>query len=162
MVIDPQEFRHILRHFATSVTVVTSRLGEQLVGFTANAFCSVSLDPPLVLICVANTATSLSAIEESRTFAVNILADNQEKLARNFAMNGPGKYQYFSKVSHHPVKTGAPIFDESLAWLDCRIFAIYPGGDHVIIVGEVVALGARSGEPLLFVDGTYTALPSNS
>src|SRR5215469_15036865 len=103
MIIDPQEFRHILRHFATSVTIVTSRLGEHLVGFTANAFCSVSLDPPLVLICVGNTATSLSTIEESRTFAVNILADNQEKLARHFATNGPGKYHYFSKASHHPV-----------------------------------------------------------
>ncbi len=159
MTIDPQEFRHVLRHFATGVTIVTSRLGEQLVGFTANAFCSVSLDPPLVLICVGNTSSSLSTIEQSKAFAINILADDQEQLARRFATNGPVKYNYFAKVPHHAMKTGAPIFDEALAWLDCRIFAIYPGGDHVIIVGEVLALGARAGEPLLFVDGSYTALP---
>jgi len=159
MTIDPREFRNVLGHFATGVTIVTTANEGKVAGFTANAFCSVSLDPPLVLVCITNTSSALALIEASRIFSVNILAADQEDLARCFAKSGPEKNERFCTPDHHTQTTGAPIFDHALAWVDCRLHAIYPGGDHIIAVGEVVALGMHESDPLLFVNGRYATLP---
>jgi len=159
MSIDPLEFRRVLGYYATGVTIVTARQGETLAGFTANAFTSVSLDPPLVLVCIGLSNNTLDVIRSSGAFAINILTADQEELARCFAINGPEKYERFCSATHHREQTGSPILNGSLAWIDCRLFAIHPGGDHLILIGEVVALAAQPGTPLLFINGKYTVPP---
>lgn len=158
MAIESQEFRRVLGHFATGVTIVTTRYAGQWFGFTANAFASISLNPPLVMISVGLSNTSFAAIEGSGIFGVNILGTEQEDLARIFATNGPDKYERIATIAHHTAITGAPILDAALGWLDCRIVASYPGGDHQIFLGEVQALDARDGQPLLYYRGQYRRL----
>ncbi len=158
MTIDQLEFRQVMGNFATGVTIVTAAHAGKYAGFTANAFTSVSLDPPLVLVCIGNQNASLTVIETSQAFCVNILAADQEDLARIFAKNGPAKYEHLAQVQHHAASTGAPILAGTLAWLDCRLTQAYAGGDHLILMGEVVALGAAPGDPLLYLRAKYTRL----
>jgi len=159
MPIDPDLFRRIMSQFATGVTIVTTRAGEEIHGLTANSFCSVSLEPPLVLVCVDQQAQSHDLIAAGRNFAVNILAASQEALARRFATNHLPAAERFAGIQFHPEATGAPILQDALGWLDCTLFARYPGGDHTIFVGEVVALGRRDGdEPLLYFASNYQNL----
>jgi flavin reductase (DIM6/NTAB) family NADH-FMN oxidoreductase RutF len=158
MTIDQLEFRHVMGNFATGVTIVTAAHKGKYAGFTANAFTSVSLEPPLVLVCIGIQNASLTVIETSKAFCVNILAQDQESLARTFAQNGPAKYEHLAQVRHFSASTGAPILADTLAWLDCRLTQAYPGGDHLILLGEVVALGAAPGEPLLYLRSHYTRL----
>jgi 3-hydroxy-9,10-secoandrosta-1,3,5(10)-triene-9,17-dione monooxygenase reductase component len=160
MTIDHREFRRVLGAFPTGVTIVTARHDNSPAGFTANAFTSVSLDPPLVLICVGNQNATLRTIQSSQAFAVNVMPIEEEALARCFATNGPAKYERFCDASWHVEATGSPVLDNTLAWVDCRLSASYPGGDHQIIVGEVLALGMRPGTPLLFSAGAYLPMPS--
>jgi flavin reductase (DIM6/NTAB) family NADH-FMN oxidoreductase RutF len=149
-------FREVMSQFATGITVVTTRAGEETHGLTANSFCSVSLAPPLVLVCVDKTAHSHELILHGRNFAVNILAESQEAIARRFATNNLSAQARFAGIPIRTEATGAPIFKETLGWLDCRLFAAYPGGDHTIFVGEVLALGRGSGEqPLLYFHSEY-------
>ncbi len=155
MTIDSREFRQTLGHFATGITVVTTQVDQQLFGFTANAFASVSLDPPLVLVCVTNTSNSIGAITASGMFCVNVLTADQSDLARCFANSSPEKYAQFCGATYRTAVTGAPVLDGALAWVDCRLSASYPGGDHQIIVGEVVHLGTSSGSPLLYYRGNF-------
>ena len=123
MAIEKDFFRQVLGQFATGVTVVTTNNKGTISGLTVNAFCSVSLDPPLVLVCVDLTSNTLPLIRESKNFAVNILTNEQEYLSRCFAT---------------PILTGA------LAFVDARVVAEYPGGDHVIFLGQVEAIGTPS------------------
>ena len=160
MTIDAQEFRHVLGHFATGVTIITTQSEERPIGFTANAFTSVSLDPPLVLVCIGNTNSSLAAVLASGVFVVNVLAAEQEDLARVFAKNGPAKNAHFANIVYQRGSTGVPILADDLAWIECRIYATHPAGDHIIVIGEVVALGSRPGTPLVFADGHYVTLPA--
>jgi 3-hydroxy-9,10-secoandrosta-1,3,5(10)-triene-9,17-dione monooxygenase reductase component len=154
--IDPLEFRTVLGHFATGVTVVTGQSDGQPVGLAANAFTSVSLDPPLVLVCPARSSTSWPLIRASGAFAVNVLADHQEELSRRFGAKGVDR---FADTGWHTRTTGSPIFPDALAYLDCRIEAEHEAGDHFIVVGRVVELGRLSeGRPLVFWRGTYTGL----
>lgn len=169
MPIDTTHFRHVLSNFATGVTVVGARFTPsdtsakgpkaqtQLVGFTANAFCSVSLDPPLVLVCIGRQNMSHDTITQSGAFSINMLDASQEAVARGFAVSGPAKYDMFKRLAHHPGVTGSPILDDALGWIECKLVAAYPGGDHDIIVGEVLALADRPGTPLLYYQGKYTA-----
>ncbi len=159
MAIDQRDFRRVLGSFVTGVTVVTARHNNVPTGFTANAFASVSLDPPLVLVCVGLQNTTLATIQASGAFAVNVLAAPDEALARCFATNGPDKYQRFCDTPFHLEMTGSPVLDTARTWIDCRLHAIYPGGDHVIVLGEVVALGEHGGAPLLFAGGKYFPMP---
>ncbi|HJT35568.1 MAG TPA: flavin reductase family protein [Pirellulales bacterium] len=152
---DTQLQRRIMGHFATGVTVVTTRRGDDLYGMTANAFCSLSLDPPLVLVCVDKRAQMHEHLQESRFFAVNMLTDDQEALSRRFAMRGPKEW---SDLAISTKVTGAPIFDGVLAWLDCRVAEILPGGDHHIFTGEILAGEVGSGRPLLYYCGKYAGL----
>jgi flavin reductase (DIM6/NTAB) family NADH-FMN oxidoreductase RutF len=144
MTIEKNFFRQVMGQFATGVTVVTtcSKRGRP-VGLTVNAFCSVSLDPPLVLICVDLRSHALPRIRESGTFAVNILTNQQEQLSRCFATSSEERYEHFCHASYHVAATGSPVLDDVLAFIDARIVAEYPGGDHVIFLGEVVAMGTN-------------------
>ena len=141
MTIEKDFFRQVAGQFATGVTVVTTRSQGILAGLTVNAFCSVSLDPPLVLVCVDLTSNTLPSIRESGIFAINILTSEQEYLSRCFATSNEDRYEHFCHASFHTAATGSPIIDDALAFLDTRVVAEYPGGDHVIFLGEVVAMG---------------------
>jgi 4-nitrophenol 2-monooxygenase / 4-nitrocatechol 4-monooxygenase, reductase component len=153
--IDNSEFRRVVSHFASGVTVVTTlRPDGRPCGLTASAVCSVSLDPTLVLVCVEKAADSHGCIEQSGVFAVNVLADGKgETLARRFA--GHDLVEKFNGVAFRPEHTGAPVLDEALAWLDCRVAERCTGGDHTVFVGEVVAADACEGTPLLYYRGGY-------
>lgn len=144
MTIEKDFFRQVMGQFTTGVTVVTTRSHEGLAGLTVNSFTSVSLDPPLVLICVDLYSTALPFIRESGNFAVNILTSEQEALSRCFATTSEERYEHFCHASYHIAATGSPILDGALAFIDSRIVAEYPGGDHVIILGQVVAMGTGS------------------
>lgn len=158
MGIGPDEFRHILSHFASGVTVVTTWDADgRPTGLTASAFASVSLDPPLILVCVDHRAQCYPAIHASGRFAVNILAAEHETVSRRFASTEADK---FGSVPHRPGPLGLPLLTEALAHLECRTVHAYPGGDHTIFVGEVEAAQARDGEPLLYFRGSYTRLHS--
>ena len=150
MAIEKDFFRQVMGRFATGVTVVTTRSEKGLSGLTVNSFCSVSLDPPLVLICVDLTSHTLPYIRESGIFAVNILTDQQEHLSRCFATSSPERYEDFCHAGYHVAATGSPVLDGVLAFIDTRVVGEYPGGDHVIFVGQVVAMGV--GGQLAFAD----------
>ncbi len=141
MTIETDFFRQVMGQFATGVTVVTTCSHEGLAGLTVNSFTSVSLNPPLVLICVDLYSTALPFIRASGTFAVNILTSEQEALSRCFATSSEERYEHFCHASYHIAATGSPILDGALAFIDSRIVAEYPGGDHVIFLAQVVAMG---------------------
>jgi flavin reductase (DIM6/NTAB) family NADH-FMN oxidoreductase RutF len=157
MAFDRDELRRVMGHFATGVTIVTTHDGAgRCYGFTANAVCSVSLAPPLVLICVDKRAESYPAFERSGAFVINILGAHQEEISRRFAVSGGEK---FTGLACHNAGTGAPILEGALAWVECRVVAVHEGGDHTIYVGEVEDAGAAEGHPLLFFRGRYHRLP---
>jgi flavin reductase (DIM6/NTAB) family NADH-FMN oxidoreductase RutF len=141
MTIEKDFFRQVMGQFTTGVTVVTARSNEGLAGLTVNSFTSVSLDPPLVLICIDLYSTALPFIRASGNFAVNVLTSEQEALSRCFATISSERYDHFCHASYHIAATGSPILDGALAFIDCRIVAEYPGGDHAIFVAQVVAMG---------------------
>lgn len=153
MTLDSAEFRRILGHWVTGVSVVTAQADEAPCGLTANAFCSVSLDPPLVLVCVDKTADSHDCIARAGAFCVNVLASDQERLARHFAETE--STHKFNGIAFHTERTGAPVLDDALAWVDCQLRHSYEGGDHTIYVGEVVAGNAHEGAPILYYRGGY-------
>ena len=153
--LESAEFRRVLGHFVTGVTIVTATdpADGEPCGLTANAVASVSLDPPLVLVCVDHAAESHDRILAAGVFAVNVLSEDQERLSRRFATwNTPHK---FGGIPFHRAATGAPILDAALAWVECRIWATYPGGDHTIMVGEAVGGDAREGSPLIYYRSGY-------
>lgn len=153
------EFRQVMGRFATGVTVVTTRLGEELHGMTANAVTSVSLDPLLILVCVDRAADTHGILDRSGIFAVNILSREQEHLSVHFARKETEGAHRLDDVPHRFGVTGAPIIEGCLAYLDCRVAQRYPGGDHTIFLGEVVdAKNVSDGEPLIFYRGRYARL----
>ncbi|MBW3554408.1 MAG: flavin reductase family protein [Gemmatimonadetes bacterium] len=155
MSFEAAEFRRILGHLATGVAVVSSTDPESGVprGLTANAVASVSLDPPLVLACVEHGAETHECIERAGAFAISILGADDETIARRFA-DYPADRK-FAGAAYHTEVTGAPVLDEALGWVDCRVWATYDGGDHTIFVGEVVAGDAEDASPLLYFRGGY-------
>lgn len=156
MAFDPQLQRRIFGRFATGVTVVTTRLGGQLHGMTANAVTSLSLDPPLVLVAVDRRAQIHPALREGRCFALNILGEGHEPLSRRFATSGPKEFADLALVT---AVTGAPILADALGWVDCRITQVLPGGDHDIFIGEIVAGDHKEGgRPLLYFAGKYRTI----
>jgi flavin reductase (DIM6/NTAB) family NADH-FMN oxidoreductase RutF len=153
MPIEKNELRRVMGHFATGVTVITTYSKEgKLHGLTANAVSSLSLDPPLLIICVDKKADSYSCFEESSVFTVNILSDEQEDLSRRFAVSGGEK---FEGVAYRRGANGAPILSGALAHLECRLYASYEGGDHTIHLGLIEEAETREGKPLLFFRGGY-------
>ena len=156
MALDKAEFRRVMGCFATGVTVVTTRsLAGEFHGLTANAFSSVSLDPPLVMVCIDKKSESYPCFEQSGVFTVNTLAADQEHLSRRFAASGGDK---FSGVEYQIGANGTPILSGTLAYLECKVAAAYDAGDHTIYVGEVQQAEARPGAPLVFYRGGYRNL----
>jgi flavin reductase (DIM6/NTAB) family NADH-FMN oxidoreductase RutF len=152
-----QQFRQTVGSFATGVTVVTSRSEDEKYGMTANSFTSVSLDPPLVLVCAITGTEGSEVISRNGKFAVNVLGADQEPLSRYFASKDrPRGPDAFRDISHRDGVTGCPILDGVAAHLDCTLVATHEAGDHVIFIGEVQALDvAEDVEPLLFHGGRY-------
>ena len=154
---DPELFREVFGRFATGVAVITSTGPAGAGGMTANAICSLSLDPLLALVCFENRARTLPIVREAGRFAVNILSAGQEHLARLFASKLP-EDEKLDTVAHR-TEAGVPIIDGALAWAACELRELISGGDHTIVIGEVIALGLGVGEPLLWYSGRYHAWP---
>ena len=150
---DDRRFRDVFGHFATGVTIITAMDGDEPVGMAANSFTSLSLDPPLVLFCVAHTSSTWPRIEAAGVFAVNILGEGHEELCRLFAQKGADR---FGSTPWRNGVSGSPVLEEAIAYIDCRFEAEYPGGDHKIVVGRVLDVDVRAdARPLVFYKGTY-------
>lgn len=156
---DKNEFKVAMSQFATGVTVVTTRHQEQNIGITVNAFCSVSLDPMLVLVSIAKPLYTHGQIDESGIFAVNILAESQRPWGERFAGMFPDIKDRFFDIDFFTAVTGAPVLPEVLAWVDCEVLHRYDGGDHTLFIGRVVDGGTRPGtRPLLYWNRSWGEL----
>ncbi|HET9076132.1 MAG TPA: flavin reductase family protein [Acidimicrobiales bacterium] len=150
--IDPGEFRSVLGHFASGVALLTGAHGGQPAGLTCQSFFSLSLDPPLVAVAPSRKSTSWPRVASSGSICVNVLAADQEPLARNFARTGTDK---FAGVGWTPGSNGAPRLHGALAWIDCQVQDVHDGGDHHLVVARVVELESAPGQPLLFYRGGF-------
>jgi 3-hydroxy-9,10-secoandrosta-1,3,5(10)-triene-9,17-dione monooxygenase reductase component len=152
--IDPLDFRRVLGHFPTGVTVVAAAPGGSPHGMTVGSFFSISLDPPLVGLCVGKGSTSWPDIEPAGRFAVSVLGDDQAEVSNRFARSdGSGR---FDGIAWHAGPTGSPVLDDALAHIECVTEQVVEAGDHWIVIGRVVDLGVdREGGPLLFFQGAY-------
>lgn len=156
MSVEQTEFRQALAHFASGVTVITTQHQGQLHGTTVSSFCSLSLRPPLVLVGIDLSANIHDLIIASGVFAVNVLAEHAEATSRHFARRIPDK---FSGVSYTLGQFGVPLLDDALTRLECRLVERYPGGDHSIFIGEVVATCTQpDSQPLLYFRSKYGRL----
>lgn len=153
--LEPSEFRRVLGHFPTGVAIVTSLLEDgSPCGLTVNAFCSVSLVPPLVLVCIEKVAQSHDCIVRLGAFGVNVLEEGKgEGLSRRFA--DQARSDRFEGVAYRTGGRGTPILDQALAWLECSVNQIVDAGDHTIFIGEVVEADAHEGRPLVYYRGGY-------
>jgi 3-hydroxy-9,10-secoandrosta-1,3,5(10)-triene-9,17-dione monooxygenase reductase component len=152
---DPELFREVFGRFATGVAVITSAGPAGIGGMTANALCSLSLEPLLALVCFENEARTLPIVREAGRFGVNVLASDQEQLAGVFASKLP-EPEKLEGVAHR-LEGGVPIIEGALAWAVCDLRELIAGGDHTIAIGEVRELGLGGGEPLLWYGGRYHA-----
>jgi len=155
MPIDDARFRQAMGHFASGVTVVTTASAGELYGMTVSSFASLSLNPPLVLICIDKSVPSHDSIKDAGCFVVNILEQRQEHLSRRFATTATDK---FKGVAWHSGQLGLPVLDNTLAAIECRLRSALDGGDHTIFVGEVVDAEVREGAPLLYYRRGYREL----
>lgn len=153
-------FREVMGRFATGVTVMTVRAGGVPHGMTANAVSSVSLEPRLVLVCVERSTVMADRVIAAEAFALNILAADQTEISNRFADGDrPDGDPQFEGLATTTAVTDAPVLTDALAWLDCRVWATYDGGDHLIVVGEVVGVGeVRAAAPLVYYGSRYRAL----
>lgn len=155
---DPEAFREVFGRFATGVAVITSAGPAGIGGMTANALCSLSLDPLLALVCFENHARTLPLVKEAGRFAVNVLSAEQEPLAGVFASKLP-EAEKLEGVAH-TLRSGVPIIEGALAWAACQLRELIAGGDHTIAIGEVVEMGLGHGRPLLWYAGRYHEWPA--
>ena len=152
MAFDSELQRQIMGRFATGVALLTTRFGEDISGMTANAVMSLSLQPPRIVVAVDKHNNTHKCLTQGKCFAVNVLRADQEEISRRFAASG---VKGFSGLELALAETGAPILVDALAFVDCRLVEILPGGDHDMFIGEPVAGEARDGEPLIFYGGKY-------
>ena len=156
MPVDKAEFRRSLGHFAAGVNVVTAAFDDGTkAGITVTAFTSLSLEPPLVLICIDKRARIHDRLTVGSYFAVNMLSDKQELQSREFASS---KEDPFTKFGHRTGSTGAPLLHGAIAIVECRTVELLPGGDHTIVVGQVEFTHVADGKPLLYFRGGYAQL----
>jgi 3-hydroxy-9,10-secoandrosta-1,3,5(10)-triene-9,17-dione monooxygenase reductase component len=155
---DPELFREVFGRFATGVAVITSAGSAGAGGMTANALCSLSLDPLLALVCFENRARTLPIVREAGRFAVNVLAADQEPLAGVFASKLP-EAEKLEGVDHR-LEEGVPVINGALAWATCELQELIAGGDHTIVIGRVISMGLGDGAPLLWYSGQYHELPA--
>ena len=158
-VVSNDAFKGFMSNFASSVTVVTTvDANGSPWGLTVSAFSSLSMDPPLWLFCIDHRAGSIEAFRESRKFAVNILSDQQEELSNHFASRREDKFVDI-EWANGPV-LGCPVFNDVLAWAECDVTEVFPGGDHDIVVGKLLKVSTGEGKPLLYFSGAYGDLTS--
>ncbi|MDX6651245.1 MAG: 3-hydroxy-9,10-secoandrosta,3,5(10)-triene-9,17-dione monooxygenase reductase component [Solirubrobacterales bacterium] len=153
---DPDAFRRALGQLPTGVTVVTARGDGGLSGATANAVCSLSLEPMLMLACLDRGSRTLRSVEQAGRFAINVLAAGSEGLARRFAGKQPEEEKWVD--IGHSERSEIPALDEAIVWIGCELRDVLGGGDHVIVTGAVIDLAERDGEPLVFHRGLYRGL----
>ena len=154
--VDPSAFRDACSRFATGISVITSSGAEGPSGMTANAVASLSLDPPLMIVCFAHTARTLAAVRHSSRFGVHFLSKDQEEVAARFASKMPEARKF--EGLEWEQRDGVPTLGGCLAGLACEVRELLPGGDHLIGVGEVTSLWRQDGEPLVFYRGAYWSL----
>lgn len=148
-------FRTVLGHLPTGVTVITGIDGSVPLGLTVGTFGSLSLEPPLVLFCPARSSSTWPQLEPTGRFCANVLAADQGDVGDRFSRRGSEK---FAGLDWAPAPSGCPVLERTIAWVDCTIESVAEGGDHLIVVGRVEDLGvARSSHPLLFLRGEYVA-----
>ena len=155
MAFDPMLQRQIMGRFATGVTIVTTRYGDQISGMTANAVMSLSLDPPLIVVSVDCQSNMHGHLTQGQCYAINVLRHDQEEISRRFAKPGP---KDFSGIEVTVAETGAPIFVDALAYVDCRVVEVAAAGDHDMFIGEPIAGETYEGQPLIFYSGQYAQL----
>lgn len=156
MPVSKDEFRSALGRFASGVTVVTTKTkDDKPMGITVSAFSSVSLEPPLILVCIDRRASVHDILEEGHHFAVNVLAEDQEIISRRFASKDPDR---FSATGYTEGVIGSPVLADTIASIECRVAYAYPGGDHTIVVGEVEKINLGDGKPLAYFRGGYVQL----
>jgi flavin reductase (DIM6/NTAB) family NADH-FMN oxidoreductase RutF len=152
---DPRALREAFGSFMTGVTVVTTHdVNNNPMGFTANSFTSVSIDPPLVLVCMANSSTNYDALVNSDRFAINVLCEQQKEVSNTFARPVEDR---FSSVNWRKGPHGSPILEEVSAWFDCSSYKQVEAGDHIILIGKVEAFEANSAPGLGYSRGAYVA-----
>ncbi len=156
----PERFRQVLGRFATGVGVLTTVVDGLVHGMTANAVTSVSLDPPLVLVCVGRTALMAERVTRSGCFAISFLAAEQQGLSAWFAdPSRPDDARQFAGVPTRVAATGAPVIEGGVGFVDCHVHAVHDGGDHLIVVGRVQALGEGGAtDPLVYYRSRYGTL----
>ena len=158
MAVAPSDFRATMARFASGVTIVTTTVDHTYYGLTVSAFCSVSLTPPLILVSLDLTSQTYPLILKSRVFGVNVLAQDQESLALRFASKDLHR-KTFADIPLRIGKTGVPLFEESLARIECQLTAMYPAGDHALMLGEVVDLHVSADRveksPLLYYRASF-------
>lgn len=159
MPLDQMDYRSIIGHFPTGVTVITTAAGEEMQGMTANAISSLSLDPLMVLVCIDKDSHTHRVLERGGVFAVNILGQHQEEVSRLFARHAEPELNSLRGQRFVLGETGAPILEDCLAFLECRVAYVHEGGDHSIFLGEVVDGRMVSDvSPLVFYRGKYHGL----
>ena len=156
MSVSSDEFRSVLGRFPSGVTVVTTKAADGSdQGMTVSAFCSLSLEPPLILICIEKTASVYTALTKAPAFIVNVLSDKQEQIARRFAIVDIDR---FEGVGFSRSRNGIVVLDDVLGVIECNRVALHDGGDHTIVVGEVEAGRVENGSPLLYYRGGYAQM----
>jgi flavin reductase (DIM6/NTAB) family NADH-FMN oxidoreductase RutF len=157
MDISPAEFREAMGRFATGVTIVTVDLDGEVHGMTANAFASVSLDPPLLLVCVDHNARTHAHLHAKKRFGINVLADDQRPISEYYARVECTHERAEEEAGARFDRTskGTPILQGALAYLECRLQSTQEAGDHTIFIAEVEDVVVGQGEPLLFFEGNY-------
>lgn len=150
---DDRKFRDAMGKFATGVTVLTTKVDDEVFGMTANAFMSVSLDPKLIVVSIGHKARFLEKVKTSKKFAVNILAEHQEDLSRTFA----GQLKDAVKIDFQEL-AGVPVIPDVLAQVSCEVAAEHVEGDHTLFIGKVLDIQMNEGEPLIFFKGKYREL----
>ncbi|MCU1495160.1 MAG: flavin reductase domain protein FMN-binding protein [Acidimicrobiaceae bacterium] len=153
--LDISQFKDVMGRFATGVSVVTAIEDDVPVGFTCQTFVSLSIDPPLVALAPAKSSTSWPRIALAGAFCVNVLASDQVAVGRKFARSGGDK---FDGVSWRRGATGAPVIEDVLAWVDCELELVHDAGDHELVVGRVIGLGASEGAPLIFYRSSFASI----
>jgi flavin reductase (DIM6/NTAB) family NADH-FMN oxidoreductase RutF len=154
--VERQQYRSVIGHFTTGVTVITGLGPDGPAGMTTNAVCSLSLEPVLLLVCFDTEARTLALVRETERFAVNILRSDQDAIAEVFATKAHPN-EKFDGIGY-AVEHGVPVLHDTLAWLVCDLDRLIPSGDHTIGIGRVVAMHAEGGEPLVFYRGGYRGL----
>ncbi len=158
MPIESEDFRNVLRHFPAGVTAVTVKAGDQQHGLTVSAFASVSPTPPLILVCIDHRGRAHELFERSdAVFAVNILREGQEDVSNRFAFSDEDRFAVGNWIT---AKTGAPIYADALAWLDCTVYSRHTAGTHTIYIGEVQASSVVSPDnpPLVYWNRSYRSI----